>query len=143
MIEKIKSLVRLHSELTGFPCPCLETLSYMQQGEAREWLNAGFTEADLRTMVAFRKGTVEDKGILKAMLRWRFLIDPVRFGEDLPEARAYVNRRRAPSDRTRVMEASGRPQIKDGKPPRTAEQIMKDNAAFEAFKQAAKELRTP
>lgn len=122
MIDRINSLMRLFTELTGNPV----VSSYMTQGEAREWLNAGFTEDDLRTMVKYRRATVstKDSHILKAMLRWRFIIGDVqRFAEDLPEAKAYFKAKAKPSAREQVLQATGRIEVKP-REPKTAAQVL-------------------
>lgn len=133
MIERIQSLAKLFTELTANPV----VMSYLTMGQAREWLNCGFTEDDLRLMVKYRRRVVKETGILKAMLRWRFLIgDPQRFAEDLPEARAYFRNTKKPvTDRERTLAVTGRETIAPDKT-KTAAQVLSaaGQKAFEEFK---------
>lgn len=133
MIARIQSLSRKFTELTGNPV----CQSYICQGEAREFLNAGFTEDDLTLMVRYRNATVKDPSILRAMLRWRFVIgDPQRFAEDLPEAKAHFRKNRTATDRERVLCSTGRVAERTETVGRTAQQVMSEagKRAFEDFK---------
>lgn len=132
MVARIQSLARKFTQLTGNP----SVESYATQGEAREFLNAGFTEDDLSLMVRYRKATVKEPHILKAMLRWRFIIgDTQRFAEDLPEAKAHFKYRQAATDREKVLLATGRTIDKPSNL-NTAHQVLSaaGQNAFEEFK---------
>lgn len=133
MIKRIESLLKLFTELTDNPV----AQSYLTQGEAREWLNAGFTEEDLRLMVSYRKRTVTEPRILKAMLRWRFLIrDTQRFAEDLPEAKAHLRNQKAkPTEREKILAATGRPAIVPDKT-KTSEQLLKECSILKEYLKA-------
>lgn len=106
MIEKINSLARTFTDLTGYRI----RESYLMQCEAREWLEAGFTEDDLKVVVWRIKKTVESERIRQSMLRWSFLIgNLVRFEEELQEAKATKrNHRPAPTNREKVLAVTGR-----------------------------------
>lgn len=147
MIARIQSLMALFTKLTGNPV----VSTYATQGEAREWLNAEamkdgrlekLSEDDLKLMVAYRRATVDkrDSHILKAMLRWRFIIGDVqRFAEDLPEARAWArNKQKAPTPKEKVLALTGRVKQDNGEA-KTAGQVLREMspaglAAFEQLK---------
>lgn len=133
MIERIQSLARKFTELTGNPV----CLSYCCQGEAREFLNAGFTEDDLAMMVRYRKATVKEPHILKAMLRWRFIIGDVqRFAEDLLEAKAHFQKKRPKTDREKVLACTGREENHSVGSNKMVGQVLSEAGAkaFEEFK---------
>lgn len=132
MIQKIESLFAAFTRLTGNPVAS----TYSTQGEAREWLNAGHTEEDLKLMVNYRRATVnaKDTHILKAMLRWRFIIGDVqRFTEDLPEARAFFKKTHQ-TPRQQALKATGREVSAETKH-RTVEQITKECDILRQFLQ--------
>jgi hypothetical protein len=132
MIERIESLRKTFTELTGFS----QRVSYLSQCQAREWLAMGFTEDDLRIVVA-RIKKIETERIRSSMLRWSFLIgNPVRFEEELQEARAVKrNHKPAPSDKAKVMGVTGRTEERE-REPKLASQVMSEagQKAFEEFK---------
>lgn len=144
MIQRIQSLAKKYEELTGFRM----RESYLMQCEAREWLEAGFTEDDLVIVILYIRKKVDSERIRQSMLRWSFLIgNPVRFEEELHDARAeHRNRKPATTERHRVLEATGRhPDHFDKagkKVPCTAGQVMSESGAkaFEEFKKFRRTL---
>jgi hypothetical protein len=141
VIERIQSLAKLFTELTGYTV----RESYLMQCEAREWLEAGFTEDDLRVVVWRIKKAVESERIRQAMLRWSFLIgNPVRFDEELQEARA-VNRNRTPkiSEREKTLRLTGRV-TEITRDPKTAGQVLSEAGAkaLEEFKAFRRQLES-
>lgn len=144
MIAKIQSLARAYYQLTGFHM----REGYLMNCQAREWLLLGFTEDDLKLVVAHIRKKVESERIRAAMLRWSFLIgNPVRFDEELQEARAVKrNAKPAKTNRERVLEVTGRVEPESGNNfgVKTPAQVMSaaGKKAFEEFKALRRQLET-
>lgn len=104
-IEHIAQLHSLYETTIGVTLEC----NYKRQCQWLEFIRAGFTADDLKLMIWYRRKTVKEPRILANMLKFSFLIGQLdRTEEDIREARAMAKNKPRRTDRTRVLEATGR-----------------------------------
>lgn len=131
--EEIHALHKVFVELTGRDIP-LDLQGYREH-QWWDWGQQGYTEADLRLVVDYvRRGIREGKRNVGALKFVNMIGDPLRFGEDLAEAKALARQPKRDRNRDEVLRASGR-STEPKANPRTADEIMRDDAAFQAFRQ--------
>ena len=104
-------LESLHATLCQIAPEAKCVLNMYREHEWWEWLkwrpDQPFTEADLRTVVAYRRRLIAARSQFPACLRFGYLIGrPDMFEEDLAMAQARTHSK--PTDREQVLQASGR-----------------------------------
>jgi hypothetical protein len=105
-----------------------ESACVLNQYREHEWFewhrwrpDQPFTLEDLAAVVSFRRALIASKRQFQACLRFSYMIGrPDLFEEDLGLSRAVP---KPPTDRDRVLAASGRPVYKD-KPAKMAEPLV-------------------
>ena len=103
----VERLHKLFVDLTGRDIP-------LDQGGARahqwfDWCQHGFTEDDLRLVVTYVKQGIRDGRRHAGALKFVNLIaDPLRFEEDLHEAKAMQRKTKVDNGREGVLRATGR-----------------------------------
>lgn len=126
-----------HQQMVCLPLP----LDYKRQCQWLEFIRAGFTADDLKLIIWYRRKTVKEPRILAGMLKFSFLIGQLdRLEEDLIEARAMAKNKPRRSDRTRVLEATGRSAEKKTEP-KTAAQVLAKVPLSEAGTKAFQEFK--
>lgn len=108
--ERVASIHKLFVELTGREL-ILDLAGYRSMQWA-EWFSHGYTEQDLRDVVAYiRKGIMAGRRHEGALKFVNLIGDSMRFGDDLAELRAQEKQRTEAKDqaRERVLRQSGRP----------------------------------
>ncbi len=97
------------------------------------WVAKGWTEADLRLVIAFINRRIKAGRRFPESLRLYNLIDVDRFEQDLQDARAEARQYAArPRPRQNMLSSVGRPEpIKDNA--QSAGQVIRDNEALKAL----------
>lgn len=113
MQQQIERLHALYCELYGSQIRML----YHHQMWWHQWITAGFSESDLRLVIAWIKEGIAKERWTPSRLRFSYLIErPERFGEELAEAQAVARNKKAPpSPRERVL-AQARPTVVESDP---------------------------
>lgn len=101
--ENYASLHRAYQNATGRQVE----LTMPDHFRWHEFHSRGWTEADLRLVVAFIQRRIRDKRRYPESLRLHNLIDPARFADDLLDAKAEQRQPR-PTPRQAVLRAVGR-----------------------------------
>lgn len=91
--EVHQSLHELFQSLTGWPMRWNTNLDCIWAA----WVRAGFTEADLRLVVAYIKANMKPKGYFSpaSLGFYKLVSDPILFGDRLAEARTAQNAKKA------------------------------------------------
>lgn len=135
---KIGQLHKVYEDVSGLPVQL--TLNRIWAWEA--WLAKGWTEADLRLVMAHlkRRSSAAPVWAKMNMMFTRFIGSPDVFEELLSEARAVARVPRYTPGKESVLRATNRPTRPLPPKERTADQIMRDSKAFEAFREWKKTL---
>jgi hypothetical protein len=146
--HQIVTLHRLYCDLTGMDI----RLDMAREHEWFIWVKRGFTEQDLRDLVAHLRREIREGRRNQGALKFRNLICNVDyFEEDLAEARAQKRARSFHSggDKGSVLRSTGRETRINDRGTRTAAEIIRSPAqvkteegqrAFEAFKKLKEAL---
>lgn len=135
---KIVPLHALYNELVGDRLPIYpeqwgQWLEWLQRGMTEE-PGRGWTEDDLRLVVAYIKRKIQYRERFKQSLRLYKLLDPERFRYDLKDARDEVRRHPKPlTPRDKALASTGRTAAQTSTA-KTPAQIMEDSKAFAQFK---------
>lgn len=131
--EQVQAIHKLFVDLTGRDIPL--DLAGCRARQWYDWFQAGFTEADLRLVVAYVKQGIRDGRRNVAALKFVNLIgEPLRFGEDLAEIKAMARKPKMHQSRESVLRATGRPTQHEYKVTPAGE------AAFEALRKLKESL---
>lgn len=94
-----------------------------------EWfISQGYKVEDLRLVIGFIQKRIKEGRRFPESLRIHNLLDPAKFADDICDAR-QESRNRLPSARSRILEASSRPQD-TSKPARSTESVMRESQAL-------------
>lgn len=142
-LDQISALHSFYETTTGVKLEC----NYKRQCQWLEFIRAGFTADDLKLMIWYRRKTVKEPRILASMLKFSFLVGQLdRTEEDIREALAMAKNKPRRTDRTRVLEATGRSAEKKTEPKTAAQVLAKvplseaGTKAFQEFKAFARTL---
>jgi hypothetical protein len=129
-LQEINSVHALYCQLTGMPI----RLDMAREHEWFEWLKRGFTQRDLRDLVAHLRQEIRAGRRNPGCLKFRNLVVNLDyFEEDLAEARARSRVQKVDPGRSDVLRATGRPAGPPPKPARSTAEIMAGEEAFKAF----------
>ncbi len=126
---QIKELHACYGRMSGLEVPL--TLGRMFQWEV--FCKQGYNENDLRLVIEVLRRKIKVGPNTLACLKFSNLIGDIeKFQESLSEARAMSRLPKVDKSRESVLKATGRTTTKDT-PPRTAEEVLRDSAAFKEF----------
>lgn len=104
MSDKIRELHKLWNRITGQNIP-MGVCAYELEHGWHEFLQAGFTEADMVMVVGYLQREIKKEDRKPAALRWRNCIgDVLRFAEELELARGAVKRKKPETPLGRAMQ---------------------------------------
>lgn len=129
MREDHSQIHSLYCQLTGRDLPLQMPHHFMWNA----WKAKGYTEADLRLVVAHIQGLIKAKRRYPESLRLYNLVGNLdRWAEDLVEARALARIPKPDRGKESVLKATGR-EVTHEKPARTAAQVMAGDEALKAL----------
>lgn len=128
---KISALHKVYEQVSGLPVQL--TLNRIWAWEA--WMAKGWTEADLRLVMAHLKRRSGSAPVWAKMhmMFTKFIADPQTFEELLSEARAVSRVPRFDPGKADVLRGTNRPDKPEPSKPKTPEQIIRESAGLKAL----------
>lgn len=125
---KARALHTVYEQVSGLPVQL--TLNRIWAWEA--WIAKGWTEADLRLVMAHLKRRSSSAKVWATMnmMFTKFIADPSNFEELLSEARALSRVPRVDPGRAAVLRATHRPTTPEQPAAKSAEQVLRETEAL-------------
>lgn len=128
---KIGALHKVYEQVSGLPVQL--TLNRIWAWEA--WMAKGWTEADLRLVMAHLKRRSGSAPVWAKMhmMFTKFIADPQTFEELLSEAKAIARVPKFDPGKASVLRGTNRPDKPEPSKPKTAEQVIRESDALKAL----------